>query len=543
MSTGDEEEGDYTYGSPPQAAQDSPAFLQQQRLVVADDEGRETAGSVVLALRWQESLSQLSDDEQFRIVVLHEPPADLPQIESVALAWAPAKTIEAGRRVTESAALYYYGQAEKPLLSLKQNHLESLRDGSLFGPVGIEDQPGNFLDVETGHIDLPQLIKRLLAGVRIEPYVRAARQALSAPAPAEQSGISQVQQAISRLISRAGPLMEKELPSEALGAVQLLMATFRSRGGALDSFERVRRFYVDPAAFGADLFLVRAFAEQPEVTAEVARMRDFLRRALAPNAQAEMALDRRLAWELLSYAAIATRSYNRPSAMAAYDLFHRRYRGDYRNHHHMYWRRMAILNRRLSDVQVQAQSLRRLNTLRELGLPVGIQVLTRYEALLAESTACPRADDPLPGPDDTCCPDCDLAMNAEVPQQQAEEVLEGIGHSLRRQLARLSSASVRQILARSDNPRVAQFLRVVQASQLSSLAEILDDALLRYLRRFLLESRIQNTLAPLLDSLEQGDSVSQGQAERTLRTVSRLLGRSTRAERRALPPPAEETGA
>ena len=537
------EEGDDIYGSP-KAADASPVVLQQHRLVVADDEGQDVSGSLILALRWQETLSRLTDDEQFRIVLLHETPADLPQVAGAALAWAPAKSIEPSRRVSESAAVYYYGQSEKPLLSLKPSHLEALCDGRLFASIGIEDPPGKFIDIETGHIDLPQLIQRLLAGVRIEPYVSAARQALSAPEPPGNLGPSQVQQAISQLIASAGPKMEKELPSEALGAAQLLMAVFRPRVGALNSFQRASRYYSDPAAFGSDIFLVRAFAEQPEVAAEVAGMRHFLQRAEAPNPQAEITFDRRLAWELLSYAAIATGSYNKPSAMAAYDLFHRRYRGDYRNHHHMYWRRMAILNRRLFEAQMQAQSLRRLNTLRELGLPVGIQLLTRYDALLAESAPCPRADDPLPGPDDTRCPDCGLAMDSEPPQQEVEELLQGLGRALRRQLSRLSSASVRQILARSDNPRVAQFLRVVQASQLSSLAEILDDTLLRYLRRFLLESRIQDTLEPLLDSLEQGDTISPEQAERTLRSVSRLLGRSSRTERHDLPPPAaEETGA
>lgn len=517
----------------------TPVVLQRHVLSVSDSEGKQHSGGLLLAQNWHDDLSELSTDEDFRIVILLQPPEDTPKITGPTLAWAPSHPVEPSRRVSESAAAY--SDEPKPLLALSQRHRDALREGQIFGPISIES-PTAFLDSESGEIDLPALATSLLHGLATEPYAAAARIALAAPRTEAVLSLSQIQQAISRLVSKALPAMEKDLPTEALGGAQLLRAGIRQPGAALYAFQRVSQLYATPASFAEAIFLVRAFADQPQVAAEVARMRQFLNYAEAPDSQAEMTLDRRLAWELLGYAGVAVGSYNRPSALAAFEIFQRRYRGDYRNHHHMYWRRTGILNRRLHDVRVQAESLRRLNGLRELGLPVGLQVLARYEALLAQTKACPRPDNPLPGPDDTRCPDCRLSLKDEPAQQEVEDLLHDLDRALKRQMARLSSASVRQILARSDNPRVDQFLKVVQASQISSLAEIMDDALIHYLRRFLLESRIQSTLEPLLDGIEQGQRMTPEDAQRTLRTVNRLLERSTREiRRRQAPPPPEAT--
>ncbi len=105
-----------------------------------------------------------------------------------------------------------------------------------------------------------------------------------------------------------------------------------------------------------------------------------------------------------------------------------------------------------------------------------------------------------------------------------------------RQMARLSSSAIQQVLRRSSDPRIDQFLKMIQASQLSSLRAVLDDDLVGYLRRFLVESRIQDALEPILSRIQDGVPPNVDEAQSAMRDVTRVLQRAFQPARRALPP-------
>ncbi len=103
-------------------------------------------------------------------------------------------------------------------------------------------------------------------------------------------------------------------------------------------------------------------------------------------------------------------------------------------------------------------------------------------------------------------------------------------------MVRLSSNALQQVLRRSADPRIEQFLKMIQASQLSSLRNILDDELVGYLRRFLVESRIEEALQPILSQLQEGVPPKVEEAQTAMREVSQVLQRAFQAAQRALPP-------
>ena len=80
------------------------------------------------------------------------------------------------------------------------------------------------------------------------------------------------------------------------------------------------------------------------------------------------------------------------------------------------------------------------------------------------------------------------------------------------------------------------FLKVIQASQLSSLVDIIDDELVGYIRRFLVESRIQEALEPLLDHLQEGGPPTPQEAQTAMREVSHVLRKAFQSAQKALPP-------
>jgi hypothetical protein len=88
--------------------------------------------------------------------------------------------------------------------------------------------------------------------------------------------------------------------------------------------------------------------------------------------------------------------------------------------------------------------------------------------------------------------------------------------------------AVRAILERSSDPRVERFLKVVQAAQITTLTEILDDDLVGYLRRFLLEARISTLLEPILNHVQSCDEDDEPATRDALEKLADVLHRAIR---------------
>ncbi len=273
-------------------------------------------------------------------------------------------------------------------------------------------------------------------------------------------------------------------------------------------------------------------------------MRRFLERAVVPVEEEDLALDRAAGMEQLTFVTLAVEPHRHPAAKAMVECFHRKYVSVYRDHHTRYWAQMASLHARLREEQTQVEGLRRLNSLAELGPPAGMGAVTAYEELVAETAGCPLiggVEEMLET--EAVCPTCALPLDQWAPVQRIDEIVTRIERARDLQMERLSSTAVQQVLRRCGDARVEQFLKMVQASQLSSLCMLLDDDLVGYLRRFLVESRIGEALEPILDQLQQGVAPKVEEAKTAMRDVSQVLQRGFQATQKALPPAEPATSA
>ena len=128
----------------------------------------------------------------------------------------------------------------------------------------------------------------------------------------------------------------------------------------------------------------------------------------------------------------------------------------------------------------------------------------------------------------TVCPTCHLRLGAADHAEAVGAVLKRLSQSVEQQLSRLSSVAVRAILERSNDPRVERFLKVVQAAQITTLTEILDDELVGYLRRFLLEARISTLLEPIFDHVQEGGADDEATTREALEKLADVLHRAIR---------------
>jgi hypothetical protein len=249
-------------------------------------------------------------------------------------------------------------------------------------------------------------------------------------------------------------------------------------------------------------------------------------------------MDRTVAQEQLSFAVLVAEGHRWSGIHSAFDRFRGRYRAAYLEHHRQYWREALRLHAQLMDFASKTYALRRLKTLTELGPPMGEEAIARYEELPGRIGACALAlRQELELSQEARCPACGIALGEEPPWQEAEEVQHLLEKALGQQLRRLSSKAVRRVLLQSGEARMQEFLQVVQASQTHSLAQILDDELLGFLRRFLVEARLLEVLRPLVLKLQEPvPDLDPKTVDAAAEVVRRMFHDAFSAAQEALPP-------
>lgn len=299
--------------------------------------------------------------------------------------------------------------------------------------------------------------------------------------------------------------------------------------------------YATPTALADEVFLARCVQRDPDATLEVSAMRDLLSRATVPDRLSDLTMDRDLGLEQTSFATLWAEPHRLDSMRATFDYFRRRYRAAVLSHHNDYWRAMRRLRLSLEDSRRTVDALVRLNTLEQLGRPLGEESLAQYDRLLAALRDCPLIDqsEEALGTAESC-PACGLTLADKPPSAEVDAVLQRLSRALSQQMTRLSSETVRATLGRARGRRVEQFVQAVEASDPVAVASILDDALLEFLRD-LVGGEPTTGSAPVLDRLRRAyPVVGEGDVDGATAEFRRLLEQALSQQRRARPgrPPA-----
>lgn len=139
---------------------------------------------------------------------------------------------------------------------------------------------------------------------------------------------------------------------------------------------------------------------------------------------------------------------------------------------------------RLEEKESWVTALGRLNSLSALGEPLGAGLAGEYQGLLDRLRPCLAREVPLEeGP---YCSLCHLGLLMTLPQGEVEAFLEGLQRALQGQLHRLSRRVIGRIMGQ-ERSGLERFIQTVQVSDLSGLAQLLDDELLVFIRGLLEE--------------------------------------------------------
>ena len=114
------------------------------------------------------------------------------------------------------------------------------------------------------------------------------------------------------------------------------------------------------------------------------------------------------------------------------------------------------------------------------------------EGLAERLSACGRQDIDLSRLQiEPLCPTCRVPMDTSAPAPLVRRTLTSLDGALETQMTRLSQRAVSMVLRRPDEPRLEQFLRVIQAADLAGLAQVMDEELAEFLKRLLGEVVIE----------------------------------------------------
>lgn len=200
--------------------------------------------------------------------------------------------------------------------------------------------------------------------------------------------------------------------------------------------------------------------------------------------EGEMALDRASLLEQLSPDYLLKSPHLWESIKALFDWLRSQYVPVYREHHRQYHQEVSRMRARLEERENWVIALGRLNSLSALGEPLGAGLAGEYQRLRERLRPCPASEVQMEeGP---YCSLCHLGLLMTLPQGEVEAFLQGLQRALQGQLHRLSRRVIGRIVGQKST-RLERFIQAVQVSDLSGLAELLDEELLAFIRGLLEE--------------------------------------------------------
>jgi hypothetical protein len=286
-------------------------------------------------------------------------------------------------------------------------------------------------------------------------------------------------------------------------------------------YQTVRQEYRAPSALAEDISLHRRLCQLSEIAPEVLKVKAYLDGVVLRESDGELVMDRLSLLEQLTLDNLLVAPHLWPSIEALVDWFKPRYGTIYQSFHSNYNQELASLHSSLLAVKVKLEALRRLNSITELGPPLAEELCHEYEPLLAKAKPCPATKAPIE--DQPLCPYCGLTL-AATPPREIEQFLDHLHQALSEQHRRLSAEVIRQILSQCKEQRVDQFIKVIQSSDLSSLANVLDDELAAFLRQLLAEAETASQWCPILKTLSQKfPAIEEEQIDDLLSELAREL--------------------
>ena len=165
-----------------------------------------------------------------------------------------------------------------------------------------------------------------------------------------------------------------------------------------------------------------------------------------------------------------------------FEQLRREYAAAYLPHHEQYHQESAELGATLERLRRQVEALARFNDIPEFDGPLGTDMPRRFQDLTATLRTCGLSEDEVSLDDAPFCQECRLPLGEDIPRREIASVVRGTESAMREYNCLLSSEGVRKILADTNRAQHEKLIGLVQVSDLTTLANVLDDDVMEFLR-------------------------------------------------------------
>ncbi len=234
--------------------------LLELALGLTDHAGRERQGRAVLLATWKaEGIGEgPADGEDFRIVVLSEPPEDLISPEEGVVVSAPVRQL--GRRAgATKKPSRTKGGANQSDLALSPKDMELLRKGRLFAATPLQVTAEEVY--AGGEAQLTLLARDLLTSEALADYLKAIAIALNAPAVAAPTDQDRLQD-LKELVEAVGEIKFKDDAPEVEETLSHLSELVHA-ADAEQLLANAERIYPNKRTLMEEIYVLRAFRQSP----------------------------------------------------------------------------------------------------------------------------------------------------------------------------------------------------------------------------------------------------------------------------------------
>lgn len=310
-------------------------------------------------------------------------------------------------------------------------------------------------------------------------------------APAEQEGkLQNAVDEMTRQVAQARELLEVLSPSPEEAAAspvaEMLQRLSGLSGGDFQSVHRAaRNSYADFRSLEADREALRQLVQLERHAQALLTARHYLAGAAAPPSMAELSVQRRALQAALSAPSLLWLSRSWSLLEQQVLAFKSQYGAAYRSHHQDTHQALPAYLEERDTAARELRALALLNTLPELGEPTGQGLAETLAQLWAGPPACTQQADDLPLDAAPRCSACMLGLDQRLPVQELARLGAAIAALLGDKNRRLSNLLVERVLQGKAGQRLDDFLKILQASDLSTLSNTLSDELVAFLRQVL----------------------------------------------------------
>lgn len=326
------------------------------------------------------------------------------------------------------------------------------------------------------------------------------------------------------------------VPGRAADVLDHLAALGETAESGYQAFyERASEIYPTADDLRDEQRAFTALRQLSDLTPEITTVDGYLDAVQLRPSDRELLADRTAIRGQLDVANLSANPALWPGIRAQFERFRERYRIEYQKHHRDTGNARQRLAEKLMDAPRRLAALALLNGIVELGSPVGDNLSRRLQDLQGRVRSCAAPFASLTLEDKPTCA-CGLQLTDEAPTADVEAFVRELDRALQMQQRRLASEAIHRVLAKSSEGRVAAFTQAVQAANLASLVDVMDEELATFVRVLLAEEEVATSDVDVLRRFAEAyPTLEEGDLQKAVRDFERMLRESFEAAHKGNP--------